>query len=530
VTINSLTHSSAALARSVLFVAASLLPFAAFSDEVVLKSADGSVNVVGELVDFVDDNYVIRTTLGELRISAARVRCEGEACPKFDTTVADVMFTGSDTIGLGMMPLLLAGYAAFLDAEASVKATETEGEVLANFVGDGGYGEDIGSYLVTSTTSGDAFSTLLDKSSQIGLASRRINPEEARELKADGAGNMISPFQEHIVAVDSLVVIVHPDNEVASITMQQLAGIYSGQITNWSELGGSDTPINVFNRQSSSGTHSVFMNAVYGENSESVTQVGEIAEENNDMAAKVFADPAAIGYVGYAFQRGASSLALVNECGIQTTPDAFSAKTEEYPLQRRLYMYNRSDNLSDASAEFIKYATSSEADGVIAKSGFIDLGVKVRTMEMEGPRAKQLLEPDVDPYESGVMREMLKQMLDYDRLSTTFRFPSGSSRMDERSIVDMTRLLAFLETQPSGTTVMFAGFTDTVGAFDSNRRLSGQRAALAAKQFGEFAGDKISQIEFVSAGFGEIAPVACNTDGIGRAINRRVEVWIKPPI
>jgi len=513
----------------VLFFAASLLPVVAFSDEVVLKAADGSVNVVGELIEFVDDNYVIRTTLGEFRISASRVRCEGEACPTFDTTVADVVLAGSDTVGLGMMPLLLSGYASFLGAEASVNATEKEGEVLANFVGEGGYGDELGSYLVTSTTSGDAFSTLLDKSAEIGMASRRISPDEARELRADGAGNMISPTQEHVIAVDSLVVIVHPENTVSSITIEQLAGVYSGQITNWSELGGADLPINVFDRQISSGTRNSFTQAIFGESSDAVAQIGEIASENNEMAAKVFDDPAAIGYSGYAFQRGASSLALVNECGIQTIPDAFSAKTEEYPLQRRLYMYNRSDNLSVASDDFIKYATSSEADGVIAKSGFIDLGVKVRNMEMEGPRTKQLLVPDADPYESGIMREMLRQMLEYDRLSTTFRFATGSSRMDERGAVDMTRLLNYLETQPAGSTLMFAGFTDSVGAFDGNRALSGQRAASVAQQFEEFAGDKISQFELVSTGFGEIAPVACNTADLGRAINRRVEVWIKPP-
>ncbi len=527
-TINSIAYSSN-LARSVLLITASLLPVAAFSDEVVLKAADGSVNVVGELLDFVDDNYVIRTSLGEFRISASRVRCEGDACPKFDTTVADVVFAGSETVGLGMMPLLLSGYASFLDAEASVKATDNEREVLANFVGEGGYGEELGSYLVSSTTSGDAFTRLLDDSAQIGMASRRITPDEARELRADGAGNMIDPSQEHVIAVDSLVVIVHPDNNVEAISIEQLGEVYSGAITNWNELGGADMPINVIDRQSASGTHSIFMQAIFGENADTIEQIGEVAEDNNDMAAKVFADPAAIGYVGYAFQRGASSLALVNECGIRTIPDAFSAKTEEYPLQRRLYMYNRSDNLTVASDDFLKYATSSDADGVIAKSGFIDLGVKIRNVEMEGPRAKQLLEPDADPYESSVMREMLRQMLDYDRLSTTFRFATGSSRMDERGIIDMSRLLSFLETQPAGTTIMFVGFTDSAGAFDGNRSLSSQRAASVAQTFSEFAGDRISQFELASTGYGEIAPVACNTAELGRAINRRVEVWVKPP-
>jgi len=529
VTIKSLLNCTS-LASYLVIAVAGLQPASALSGEVVLKSVDGSVNLVGELVEFANDNFVIETSLGELRIGASRVRCEGESCPKIETTQADIKFAGSDTVGLGLMPLLISGYASYLDAESSVKATETEGELLANFVGDGGYGDELGSYLVTSTTSGDAFTALLDKSAQIGMASRRIRPDEARDLKADGAGNMVSPGQEHVVAVDSLVVIVHPNNQVTSITMEELRGIYTGAIANWSELGGVDAPINVFDRQSTSGTRSVFMNAVFGEAAEEIEAVGTAEEDNNSMAAAVYADPNAIGYVGYAFQRGASSLALENDCGILTTPDAFSAKTEEYPLQRRLYMYNRSDDSVADSADFIKYATSADADGVIAKSGFIDLGVTVRNMEMEGARAKQLLEPNVDPYESDVMREMLRQMLDYERLSSTFRFRTGSSRMNERSVIDMARLATYLDEQPAGTTVMFAGFTDSVGAFDGNRALSEQRAALVARDFSAFAGDRIDHIELASQGFGEIAPVACNTENLGRSINRRVEVWIKPPL
>lgn len=520
--------SGTALRRAAIVAAAGLLPTFAFSDEVTLKSADGTVNLVGEFVEFKDDNYVIRTALGDLRISAARVSCEGAACPVFETEDADIVFAGSDTVGLGLMPLVLAGYASYLDAEASVKATNADGEVLATFIGDGGFGDEIGSYLVTSTSSTDAFSSLLSKQAHFGMSARRILPPEARELKADGAGNMISPTQEHIVAVDSLVVITHPGNPISELSIEQLAGIYSGAITNWSEVGGEDLPIKVMTRQQGSGTLSVFNSAVFGA-ADVNTGIGEIAEDNNTMAAAVNEDPAAIGFAGYAFQRGAKPISLVTSCGIATSPDAFSAKTEEYPLQRRLYVYTRDDYKNEATDDFLNFVKSASADGVIAKSGFIDLGVKRQEMSIEGPRAKMLLDPEADPYEGGFMREMLGAMLNYDRLSTTFRFRTGSSNLDERGRVDMARLVEYLEQQPEGTKIMFVGFTDDVGAFDSNRVLSVNRATQALQTLREFAGDRINGIEFDAAGFGEIAPSACNTSDRGRGINRRVEVWIEAP-
>jgi len=513
--------------RALVMVGAGMLPMSVLAEEVTLKSADGTVNLVGEFIEFADDNYVIRTGLGDLRIAASRVRCEGAACPTFETAGADVQIAGSDTVGLGMMPLLLSGYASYLDAEASVVATDKEGEILANLVGEGGFGDELGSFLVTSTGSGDAFKTLLDGSAQIGMASRRIKPAEARLLRDNGAGNMVSADQEHIVAVDSLVVITHPDNPVNKLTMAQLADIYAGRITNWSEVGGNDGQIQMVSRNESSGTRSVFEDRVASGGEVSLVASAEVVEGNNEMASAVNGNINAIGYVGYAFQRGAKALTLVNECGISMTPDAFSAKTEEYALQRRLYLYNRADSLDAATAEFISYATSDQADGVIAKSGFIDLGIKSQPQSLDSERARGLLDPNVDAFEGGVMREMLSQMVDYDRLSTTFRFRTGSSNLDERGIVDMARLTDYLDGMPEGTKVTFVGFTDSVGAFASNRELSLGRARQVMQDMSAFGGDRLAGIEFAAAGYGEVAPSACNTSDGGRAINRRVEVWIQ---
>ena len=522
------THTARRFATgAIISFAAGLIPMSVLADQVTLKSEDGTVNLVGEFIDFADDNYVIRTGLGDLRISASRVRCEGDACPTFEIAGADVQIAGSDTVGLGMMPLLISGYASHLNAEASVVATATDGQILANFIGDGGFGDEIGSYLVTSTSSGDAFKTLLDGSAQVGMSSRRIRPAEARSLRDSGAGNMVSPQQEHVIAVDSLVVITHPSNPIQELPMEQLRAVYAGEITNWSELGGEDAPITMISRQDGSGTRAVFEGRLFGAEEPTLTSAALIADDNSAMAAMVNDDPNALGFVGYAFQRGAKALSLINECGISTTPDAFSAKTEEYALQRRLYLYNRSDALDASAQDFIDYSVSKEADGVIAKAGFIDLGISKREQQMDSARARALLDPNADAYEGGVMREMLSEMIDYDRLSTTFRFSTGSSRLDERGRLDMARLADFLATQPEGTTVKVVGFTDGVGAFDSNRALSEVRAAEVLAQLQAFAGDRVAQLNFASTGFGEVAPSACNVNENGRAINRRVEVWVE---
>ena len=117
--------------------AAGSIPMSVLADEVTLKSADGTVNLVGEFVDFKDDTYIIRTGLGDLRIAASRVRCEGDACPTFETAEANVVIAGSGTVGNGMMPLLISGYASHLDAEASV-VSDTASTVSCSGAGSRG--------------------------------------------------------------------------------------------------------------------------------------------------------------------------------------------------------------------------------------------------------------------------------------------------------------------------------------------------------------------------------------------------------
>ena len=508
-------------------VGAAVLPTNVMADDVTLKSADGTVNLTGELLTFEDNSYVVRTPLGDLRIAASRVSCEGESCPVFEVADVDVQIAGSDTVGLGLMPLLLEGYAGDIQAAATL-STGDSNKVVAELVGDGGFGDEIGSYLVNSSGSSAAFTTLLENEAQIGMSSRRIRPEEARALGDAGAGNMISPSQEHIVAVDSLVVITHPNNPIDTVSIEQLGQIYSGEITDWADLGGNPGKISVVDRPEGSGTRSVFTNAIFGDAPEAELSAPgvQIAAGNSEVAEIVNADENAIGFVGFAFQRGAKPLTLINECGLTVEPDAFSARTEEYALQRRLYLYNRADVSSEQMTDFLEYATSPAADAVIAKSGFIGLGVDRRLQTLESDRARALLNQNTDAFEATFAEDMLSNMAEYDRLSTTFRFRTGSSVLDERGLIDMQRLATYLADEPDAD-VLFVGFTDDVGAFASNLALAEDRANQALAQFEQFMGGNGASYTLASKGYGEIAPSGCNISEEGRRINRRVEVWVK---
>jgi len=230
--------------------------------------------------------------------------------------------------------ILLEGYAGIQDASGTI-TTNNSSEFVANLVGEQGFGEDLGSYLVQTDGSDAALAALLESSAHVGMSSRHILPDEARALRASGAGNMIDRSQERIIATDSIVLITHPSNLINRLTIEEVSAIFAGEITNWSDVGGTDLPIVVYAAADDSSARSVCDADVFGNSA--LTQVTSIKPlpTNSDISNSANAAEAAIGYVSSAFQRGAKSITLTDECGLPAIPDVFSARTFEHPLQQR---------------------------------------------------------------------------------------------------------------------------------------------------------------------------------------------------
>lgn len=509
--------------KSALLCSALCWPLVASAQEISLRSADGAIDLTGNLIEYQDNVYVIRTGLGSVRVPESEVDCFGTNCP--DTAVLDdeVTFSGSDTIADGLLPVLLASYATSLESEPVLTETIGSVETKTEFVDNFGFGDLIRSYRVRSSVSTDAFMNLLGKSAEVGVSSRRITVEEARSLREYGAGSMVSVENEHILAADSIVVITNPSNPVTSMTVEQLAGVYSGRISNWRDLGGRNAPITAVHLARGSGTRGVFEeNILQGTPGQPVNVVE--ATGSIDMSRQISQDENAIGYVSIAFKRGAQAVNLTNECGIAMEADEFSAKTGEYILQRPLYFYVRSDTVSDPARDFLTWAKSPEANAAVAKSGFIDLGIATSALGADTLRAENLRNAELDGYEASFAEAMIQQMEGYERLSSTFRFFTGSNRLTPQSRVGLETLISYLENQPP-TEILLVGFTDDQGPFDANLGVSEDRAAFMLSEITAAAGNRLDHITFTTAGYGELSPAACNSTPNGRAINRRIEVW-----
>lgn len=176
------------------------------------------------------------------------------------------------------------------------------------------------------------------------------------------------------IALDAIAPVVNQDTvTISNVSVDQLAQIYAGEITNWSEVGGPDETIVVFNRDEASGTYETFEKKVLGDYE--FRQDAGVVTSNGDMAAKVGATPFAIGYVGLGFVEE-PGLKAVNVDGVEPTiPNVYD---ESYPIWRFLnVVYHKDTGLGEVEAKFVQYLLGDVGQAIVEEEGFIALPDKV---------------------------------------------------------------------------------------------------------------------------------------------------------
>lgn len=239
---------------------------------------------------------------------------------------------GSDTLGAKLIPQLAEGF----------KAAGNKG-VKFEIAAEG------------STT---AFPALANGTAQIGMSSRKVKDDERTFCRTKGVY-----IKEHPICHDMICVIVNKNSPLAKLTKDQVAKIFTGQIKDWSEIGGAPGKISIYTRNTSSGTYKDWQKLAMGGRdypSSSLKMAG-----NEQIAQEVAKNANGIGYVGLAYSKTAGTKTIVID-GVE--PVAKNAKT--YAYARQCYLYAPDKPSAEAEA-FMNYVESAAGQDIVRKVGFI---------------------------------------------------------------------------------------------------------------------------------------------------------------
>ena len=409
---------------------------------------------------------------------------------------------GSNTVGEKLAPRLIEAY--LMSQGANNVRTEVSQTSPNEKVISGEINGRLEYIELAAHGSGTAFTGLLKNEADMGMSSRRIKEKEREELLPK-VGDLALPGSEHILGLDGLAIITSPSNSISSLSIDQLVAIFSGEITNWSELGGKDLPIKVYARDDKSGTWDTFKSLVLESRKAKLSESAIRVESSSELSDSVAREAGAIGFIGLPYVRHAKLMAVASsDHNKAIMPTHFTVSTEDYPLSRRLFFYTPQLNPNIETKEFIRFVGTERGQSIVEDVGFISQNIKLG----------KPFENDFYPTD---MRELTARS---ERMSINFRFKSGSDELDTKSLNDLDRVARYVEVNAPERVQLF-GFSDSEGDAGKGTELSERRAKVVEQQL-----IQRGIYPLVAKGMGDAAPLAASNTEEGKNINRRVEVWI----
>ncbi len=497
------------------------------AQDVTLSSRDGKVELSGTLLGFDGEFYRVETEFGELTVDGSGVSCIGPGCPNLQDFVAEIEMSGSATMGAVLMPALINAYAQRHGYTVTREDADPTRFTLLLTRNDTGKLAARFGFRASNTDEG--FADLLADEADIVMALREIRAEERTLARDAGMGDLTGPNRSRVLALDAVVPVVAAGNPVKSISPLTLAQVFAGEVTNWQDLGGPDAPIDLHLPADASGLAQAIEDQVMNPVSLAIAESAIRHALPEDIADAVAKDTLALGITSYAERRNTRVLTLGGTCGFALDASRRTIKTEDYPLTAPMFLYFPARRLPRVAREFLAFTRGPGAQNVIRRAGFVDQAPEEIPIEQQGNRFANAITVAGGEIPLEELQRMTTTLAPMARLTTSFRFETGSIRLDAQSRSNVQQLARALEQgQYDARQLMFVGFSDGQGSATPNRDIALRRAEAVLRAVGAAA--VTANLDRVALGvdaFGEAMPMACDDTSWGRQANRRVEVWVR---
>ena len=504
-------------------------PVSADGTQPVLIESNNTAGIFdGWLQSNEGQEYVIQAALEVESLDAAGVNCQGSACPDPELFRHKFAISGVHSLVDGMLPQLLEAFNKKNSLDTYFVPMDENLVAAAVVFNDAG--QLVADVSLNSHSTAEGFLDLANDRASLALVSRMTSSHVANQ-PFDVAAKAYSEKDSHVVlGVDGLAVLVSPDNAISELTIADIAAVFAGEITNWSDLGGPDAPITVFRLGENTAETDVFDSDIFM-GKKDFAQTAVVVDQNGTISDLVASNRYAIGYSSYTETGAAATLGIESECGLVSRPTDFSILSEEYPLTHRLYAFRQPGIIPIFAQEFMRFLETEDAQAAIEAAGFVGNSLKIGDKDMNNCRLANTItaavqNPGVRMADLGRFTEILS---DATRVSATFRFDKGAKTVGQGGVDEIQRLLDGLANMNlANAELLFVGFTDDFGTSSVNTSLSKNRAQQIINQVR--AADSNNLLEnaiLTPVGMGELSPLACNDTKQHRFLNRRVEVWIR---
>jgi hypothetical protein len=514
-------------------------PAALFADPVELRSIDGFISVDGEIVGFNGTMVAVETSVGQVNVPASQVVCFGDGC---DEIIANNDF------GLTR--------AAFQDVVTSTEVAVVGGtdDITVSFfvpAFDAIYRIVVGAYVTTSQTDanltiGSTGAITLDHpdtgtKSNLRLADAGETSNavvtvtslqgEAPQAYAEAADWALAPaISDQLLATRALAVIAAPNIEVGAISMTDLADIYAGDITNWSEIGGPDLAILPLQLPATSTMRDEFINLVMDPAGKSIAGNVLTMADGRGIASSVNQFAGAVSVVEVADASDNNILPVSGACGTPVVLDGFNVISGDYPLVRPLMISFDSVPETQLTADVFDYAARAVVQRLISAEGFDSFFAITQDDDARDRRLNQLLGANFEETERLAAAQMFQRLFEAQRLSPTM-FGGATSGVEAGWNRAMFNTLeqALSASDMAGREVMFVGFGDDTDGAQAALTASVAAAEDMQAAFMQFAPNLVAanNLTVTSQGFGSISPATCYEGQVAATGHSRVEIWVK---
>ncbi len=517
-------------------------PFALSAQEVELRSSDDFINVEGEIVGYNGVMVQVATSVGIVAVPASEVICYGSGCTEIIAS-NDFGLEASSFVSVEDAPtqaaVALSGATDAMTASFSVPdyaalhRTITGAYAVTNSSETTVDLTPAGELILDNASTGQSASLAIsagDATGDILIGAVSLNGSAPAEYGTPAGWAIGTNLTHQMLGLNAFSVVVAPNAGISEISLNDVARIFAGEVTNWSQIGGTDVNVLPLQLPPNSQIGSEFQRLIMDPAGKAIADNVLTMSDEAGVAASINQFPGSVSVVTTGAANADNVVNVVGSCSISVAPTPFNIISGDYPLIRPIMAVYGAPAATTLVTGVFDFASTDVAQRLIENEGYINHSAVMMDSAEKNARISGLLEGSFDDAQRAAAAEMFQVLFDAERLSPTLigGTTSGAEGAWNRAMmIDLIDLLK--DDANAGREVVFVGFGESAAGNTAAIEASTAAAAELAAVFESAAAATVAAggYSVSSYGFGNVSPATCVDGQVAGPAYTRIEVWLR---